>query len=72
MADAVGMSPGAGAEGEVFGEPDVRGRAGARSRWTPSLCSYGLVEIRIRPDRLSIARPAIVYGTREKLPYLIF
>jgi hypothetical protein len=41
----VGMSPGAGAEGEVFGEPDVRGRAGARSRWTPSLCSYGLVEI---------------------------
>jgi hypothetical protein len=43
MADAVGMSP--GAEGEVFGEPDVRGRAGARSRWTPSLCSYGLVEI---------------------------
>ena len=26
--DAVGMSP--GAEGEVFGERDVRGRAGAR------------------------------------------
>ena len=45
MADAVGMSPGAGAEGEVFGEPDVRGRAGARGRWTPSLCAYGLVEI---------------------------